>query len=82
MKSQIVKQPEPKIPWSKMVDDLVNLGYGYSDLMKTLGAGYYTFRDLHEGRTKDPLWSTGEKLRAFHQKKMRNMKRRKKVTGK
>lgn len=69
-----------------MVADLRSIGFGYADLSAILGGGYHTYEKLRNGTVKDPRWTTGEKLRKFHQQQMRNKKAReryrKKFTGK
>ena len=75
MNKKRIKSVEPPVSWSKMVIDLNELGYHYSDLMAILGGAYHTYEKLKNGSMQMPRWDTGENLRRFYMKEMRTADR-------
>lgn len=59
--------------WKQLISDITQLGLSQADIATRTGIAASAISELATGKTKEPRWTTGQKLRALH----RTAKRRK-----
>ena len=58
--------------WKQLIADITQLGISQADIATRTGIAASAISELATGKTKEPRWTTGQKLRALH----RSAKRR------
>lgn len=62
--------------WKDLLSDLFAFGLTQSVIAERIGVAQSAISELATGKTKEPRWSTGQKLQTLH----RGLKRRKPST--
>lgn len=62
--------------WPQLLIELRDCGLTQDFIASAVGINQATVSDLFTGRTKNPSFETGEKLRALHKAEQRKARRR------
>ena len=62
--------------WTQLLIELRDFGWTQMAIASYLGINQATVSDLFTGRTKNPSFEIGEKLRALHKAELRKARRR------
>jgi len=52
--------------WKQLIFDITSLGLSQADISTKTGIAPSAISELATGKTKEPRWSTGQKLRSLY----------------
>lgn len=52
--------------WKQLISELTRLGVSQAEIATQTGIAPPTISELATGKTREPRWTTGQKLRALH----------------
>jgi len=52
--------------WKQLISDITSLGLSQADISTKTGIAPSAISELATGKTKEPRWSTGQKLRSLY----------------
>lgn len=60
--------------WKQLIADITQLGISQADISTRTGIAPPTISELATGKTREPRWSTGQKLRSLYRAAKRQAK--------